>query len=129
MHHFGFTKLVVTDLDAAHAFYRDVFGLTEQARVSADIGDRAIDEIMYAPTAPGGASFVLLRFTDAPDPAPAGVIPGFVTDDVDATVERAVAAGGSVVAAAHDMPEHGVRVAFVADIEGRLIELVQMLAG
>ena len=127
MNHFGFTKLVVADLDRCATFYAEVFGLTEQARVTADIDGRRIDEIMYEPTAAGGASFVLLRFPDLASPGADGVIPGFVTDDAAGVVERTVAAGGSVVEGVRDRPEHGVRVAFVADVEGRLIEVVELL--
>lgn len=126
MDHFAFTKLVVADLDRSGTFYREVFGLKEQGRVTADIAGRRIDEIMYRTTAPGGGTFVLLRFEDLPEPSVDGVIPGFVTGDVAGVVERAAAAGGTVVQPPRDMPEHGVRVAFVTDLDGRLIEVVEM---
>ena len=62
--HFGFTKLVVADLDGSAAFYATVFGMVEQRRVHAEIAGRAIDEILFSNTAPGAATFVLLRFAD-----------------------------------------------------------------
>ena len=127
MNHFGFTKLVVADLDRTAAFYQDVFELEEMARVTADISGRRIDEIMFQATAPGGATFVLLRFDDLPQPSVDGVIPRFVTDDVAAVVERAVTAGGDVVQEPRAQPEHGVIVAFVTDTDGRLIEVVELL--
>ena len=130
MNHFGFTKLVVDDLARGAAFYSEVFGLRERLRVRADLGGRAIDEIMYEPTSSGAGSFVLLQFVDgagtSPDAA-SGVIPGFVTDEIDAVFDRGVAAGGTVVSAVHDAPEHGVRVGILADPEGRWIEVVQPL--
>lgn len=128
MNHFGFTKLVVGDLERCAEFYASVFGLREQYRVHADIGGRPIDEILYEATAPGGGSFVLLRFADSPQATSAGVITGFVTDEIDALFDRAVAAGATVVDAVHESPEHGVRVGFLADPEGRLIEVVEPLA-
>ncbi|MCB0996533.1 MAG: VOC family protein [Acidimicrobiales bacterium] len=128
MLHFGFTKLVVADLEKCAAFYSEVFGLTEQGRVTDDIDGRRIDEIMYEATAPGGASFVLLHFPDLPQPGADGVIAGFITDDVAGVVQRTVAAGGSVIEDVRARPEHGVKVAFVADVEGRLIEVVELLA-
>lgn len=128
MIHFAFTKLVVTDLDRCAAFYSEVFGLREQYRVRATIGGRPIDEILYEASAPGGGTFVLLRFADGSGASPAGVISGFVTDEVDVLFDRAVAAGATVVDPLHDAPEHGVRVGFLGDPEGRLIEVVQPLA-
>lgn len=127
--HFGFTKLVVADLEKAARFYSQVADLKELARVDAEIGGKPISEIMYHATQPGGATFVLLAFPQEPAPTPGGVIVGFQTDDVEAFVERAVAAGGALVEAPHDNPEHGVRVGFVSDPEGNLIEVVQLLPG
>ena len=54
--HFGFTKLVVTDLEAAATFYTEVFAVVEQARVTSAIAGRPIDEIMYTATGTGGAT-------------------------------------------------------------------------
>ena len=126
--HFGFTKLVVADLDAAAVFYATVFGLAETARVSAEIAGRPIDEIMYGATGAGGATFVLLRFADQPTPAHDEVILGFIVAGIDALVERAVAAGGAIAQAPTDMVEHGMRVGFITDPEGHLIELVEPFA-
>jgi len=126
--HFSFTKIVVGDLDASAAFYAHTFGLEEKYRVSAAIAGRPIDEIVFAPTREGAGTFILLTFTDGA-PAPAGVIPGFVTDDADAVFARGVAAGGTVAQEPRDMPEHAHRVGFLADPEGRIIEVAQPLAG
>jgi lactoylglutathione lyase len=124
---FGFTKLLVNDLEATAEFYKAVCGLTETARVDAKIGGRPISEILFAPAYQGAATFVLLKFLDAPKPTNDEVILGFSTEDLEAFVERAKAAGGAVVEAPYDNPEHGVRVAFVTDVEGHLIEVVQLL--
>ncbi|WP_116364067.1 VOC family protein [Parahaliea mediterranea] len=127
--HFGFSKLLVNDLEAAAAFYASVCGLTELARVDSEIAGRPISEIMYNPTGEGAATFVLLQFTDGKTRGSDEVITGFQTNDLDAFVARVEQAGGSVVAPIKSMPEHGVRVAFVADPEGHLIEVVELLAG
>lgn len=124
---FGFTKLLVWDLEATAAFYTSVCGVTELARVEDEIAGRKIAEILFKPSYEGAATFVLLKFVDAPKPTNDEVIIGFITDDVDAFAERAVAAGGAVVQPARDMPAHGVRVAFVTDVEGHLIEVAQIL--
>ena len=59
---FGFTKLLVADLETSATFYKTVFGLQERGRVRSEIADRKIDEIMFEAQTPGGASFVLLHF-------------------------------------------------------------------
>ncbi|MCP3735885.1 VOC family protein [Sphingomonas sp. RP10(2022)] len=126
MDHFGFTKLIVDDLEATATFYKTVCRLTELARVSAAVNDRKIDEILFNPTGQGAATFVLWKWLDRAGATGDSVILGFQTEDVDAFVERATGAGGALVQAATDMPEHGVRVAFVTDPEDNLIEVVQV---
>lgn len=125
--HFSCTKLVVGDLEKACAFYTSVFGLTEQARVDAAIEGRPISEIMFHPTAPGGATFVLLAYGDAPAPALSEAITLFITPDLAGLLEKIPGAGGRVVQPMQAMPEHGVKVAFVRDNEGHLIEVVELL--
>jgi lactoylglutathione lyase len=126
--HFGFTKLLVNDLEGCAAFYSAVCGLSELARVDAEIAGRPIREIMYHPTADGGATFVLLQFLDRPGNGSEAIL-GFQTDDVQDFVQRAVAAGGQVADPIKELPEHGVKVAFVRDVEGHLLEVVELLRG
>lgn len=126
--HFGFTKLVVQDLEAMSAFYREVAGLVEMARVQDSVGDRKIDEILFNATGQGAATFVLFKFLDRETVAQDEVILGFQTQDLVAFVERVKAAGGSVVQPIEVKAEHGVKVAFVTDPEGHLIEVVELLA-
>jgi predicted enzyme related to lactoylglutathione lyase len=125
--HFSCTKLVVADLEKACTFYKSVFGLTEQNRVNAAIEGRPISEIMFNPTAPGGATFVLLAYTDTSAPALSEAITLFITPDLAELLEKARIAGAQVVDPLRDMPEHGVKVAFIRDVEGHLIEVVQLL--
>ena len=124
---FGFTKLVVVDLERTVAFYKRVAGLEEANRVDAEIAGRKISEILLQPTTEGGANLVLLHFHDLPRSAADEVILGFITLDLEAFVKRTREAGGSVYEEIKSMPEHGVRVAFVKDPEGHLIEVVQLL--
>jgi len=127
---FGFTKLVVHDLEKLVAFYKDVYGLHDVHRVTGEsIGGEAIDEIMMSadPNAQW-SSFVLLQYVDR-GPSPSGeVILGFQTDDLAALCERVTAAGGGIAAPIRELPQLGVRVAFVTDPEGHLAELVQVVA-
>lgn len=125
--HFGFTKLLVSDLDKTAAFYQKVCGLTELARVDDAIEGRRISEIMFNATGEGAATFVLLKFHDVPRPVEGEVILGFMTRDLAAFLERARAAGGTVAEDIRVQPEHGVKVAFVRDPENHLIEVVELL--
>ena len=126
--HFGFTKLVVQDLDNMATFYKDVAGLVEMARVQDAVGDRQIDEILFNATGEGAATFVLFKFLDREAPAQDEVILGFQTSDLVSFVDRVKAAGGKVVQPIEVKAAHGVKVAFVTDPEGHLIEVVELLA-
>ena len=125
---FGFTKLIVHDLEKQAAFYRDVYRLHAVQRVQAEIGSEAIDEIMLSgdPNAAFG-SLVLLKFVARPAAQMGELILGFITDDLPALLDRVRAAGGSVHAPIKEMPELKLRVAFATDPEGHLAEIVQMV--
>lgn len=121
-----FAKLVVNDLDASKAFYEAVFPLPAGAEFSAEIAGRPIREIIYQ--TPGQRSdLILLTFVDEETSFSGGVILGVATNDAAAVAARAVSFGGSLVEPAHPVEAlgHSMTVAFVADPEGNLIEIVQ----
>ncbi|WOK36002.1 VOC family protein [Sphingomonas sp. C3-2] len=124
---FGFTKLLVADLEKSAIFYKTVFELTELARVQSSITGREISEIMFNPTGEGAATFVLLTYVGTEKPSSEEVILGFITEDLEALLGRVTAAGGAVTQPIKAMPEHGIKVAFATDPEGHLLELVEML--
>jgi len=70
---------------------------------------------------------VMLKYVNRPAPPIGEVLLGFITPDLAALLKRVSASGGKVVQEARDMPEHGVRVAFVTDPEGHMAEVVQLL--
>ena len=123
---FSFSKLIVHDLEAMAVFYKSVFGLVEWQRVQSEVKDRRISEISFLPTYPGGGSLTLIKFLDVPEPRHGEMIVGFTTDDIDALIRRSNAAGGQVTEPVRSMPEHHLRVAFITDVEGHVIEVVQM---
>lgn len=126
---FGFTKLVVHDLEAMARFYQAVYGLYAVNRVREHIGDEAIDEIMLSPDPEAAwGSLVLLRYPDRGASPSGELILGFTTTDLPALLDRVRAAGGAVHAPVKEMPALHLRVAFATDPEGHLAELVQMLA-
>jgi lactoylglutathione lyase len=122
---FTFTKLIVGDLDRSAAFYAAVCGLTEQQRIDAVVDGRAITEIILGGEGAGPAGLILFRFHDSAAPAPGDSILGFDTDDIDAFVERAIKAGGSLMQAVQSLPEFGLKFAFVRDNEGHLVEVLE----
>ncbi len=127
---FGFTKLVVSDLDAAVGFYRDVFGMKPVQKVTTSDHKYALEEWIMAlgDEPPGqGHGLIITRYLQRPAPSPGAIWTGFVVPDLEATLGVLEKAGGAVEVAAHDNPDHGVRAAIAADPEGNLIEIIQLL--
>lgn len=122
---FAFTKLIVGDLERSASFYCDTFGLKEDRRIDAEVMGRKITEIIMVPAAPGAATLVLFAFHDQPEPVVGDSILGFATSDIEALIERALRAGGSVAQTMQSMPEHGAKVGFIRDNEGHLIEVLE----
>lgn len=100
-HAFSYVELTVTDLAAAQAFYEAAFGWTfvDYGPGYAGIVDGSEEEVgglVVKPAArPVGGPFVLIH-----------------SDDLDATLQAIVAAGGDVVAGPYDFPG-GRRLHFV----------------
>jgi len=127
--HFGFCKLIVDDLGGAAAFYETVFGIVPFNRVTKEVSATTggpIDEITYRPTADGGPSLTLLKLLDRPAAPRGETVLGFLTSDIVALLDRATAAGGRISTPIQEQPEHRVKVAFVEDKEGHLIEVIQL---
>lgn len=120
MTRFNFVKLVVDDLDSMHAFYAAAAGFVEQARFE----NADMEEILLRQE---GSDFLfcLLRPRDGKPVGAAAAIGtiGFVTDDLGASTDRAIAAGATRTQPVIDLP--GTKVALLADPEGNEIELVQ----
>jgi catechol 2,3-dioxygenase-like lactoylglutathione lyase family enzyme len=123
--------LSVADLDAQVAWYCRALGLRESTpftipplglRGTFVIGDEglAIELLERQGSQPG---------LQAPDTATALLTRGYGhiclrVDDVEGTHARLIAEGASERMAPQDAPEAGVRMSFVADPEGNLIELL-----
>jgi predicted enzyme related to lactoylglutathione lyase len=116
------TKLVVGDVEASKVFYEAVCGVREVRRIRGALGGRPITELIMEAASPGGATLVLFQEHDAPAPAPGSCVLVFETDDVDAFVARAVAAGGAVQQPTTNLPDFGLSFAFVRDPEGHMLE-------
>jgi lactoylglutathione lyase len=124
--------LAVADLDAAAAWFCDVFGLTRELTLTVDALDLGIEMLIH-PTF-GYRLELLHRPGSSADRKPA--TPGeaalregyghvaFDVADLDGAFDRAVARGARPVMAPGPSPEPGVRMAFLADPEGNLVELL-----
>ncbi len=127
------TKLVVRDVEAAERFYLAI-GLKLVSRNLG--GEQEVRQSQSWVSATGDASshlLILSQFLEVPAP-PAPVYPGevwlcFQVADVDATCQAVEGAGGRIVRAGQDRPEHQVRAAVVSDPQGHHIELVGPMAG
>jgi lactoylglutathione lyase len=125
LHHVG---LPVEDLDRAIGWYRDVLGLehTVTARVPEGV------EIAFVVDASGaGVELFALEAPEAePWEGPIAALRGrqghvaFTVEDLDAAFARAVDAGGRAVWEPRPSPKPGQRIAFVADQDGNLVELI-----
>lgn len=129
--------LNVADLGATEQWYRDAFGYVRDLELHLDPleldivmlihperGDRL--ELLHRPGSDAG-----LR---AADPSEAVLTEGFGhvafdVVDVDEQFERLVALGARPVMTPRPAPEPDVRMAFVADPEGNLIELLDRSSG
>jgi lactoylglutathione lyase len=119
---FGYTILYVEDVRASVAFYGKAFGLA--ARFVHESGD--FGELDTGATSLAFSSRRLMtqlgKNPCQADPASPSSEIAFVTHDVAAAVDRAVAAGARLIQAPEDMP-WGQTVAYVADPDGFLVEL------
>mgnify|MGYP000179837830 CR=1 FL=1 len=124
--------LNVADLPAAVRWYREAFGFEVDLEGRVDAIE--LDFVMLR-DADGGRLELLHRPGSAPglraaDPAEAALSEGFghVAFDVgglDGVFARVVAMGAREVMAPRPSPEPGIRMAFVADPEGNLVELLE----
>jgi catechol 2,3-dioxygenase-like lactoylglutathione lyase family enzyme len=132
-HHVGIS---VADLDRSSQWYAAVLGFAEgfgfeippagicgRFMVRDGVQVELIERAGSARTGAGGAG-------RAPDPNAALLAHGyghlaFTVDDLDETYARLVAAGAAPVWEPRPSPQAGVRMAFVADADGNLIELME----
>jgi catechol 2,3-dioxygenase-like lactoylglutathione lyase family enzyme len=124
--------LSVADLAHMAAWYADVFGFQRELALRVEAIE--LDIVMLIQPGHGDRLELLYRPGSArpptpADPATAALRQGFghIAFDVhelDATYHRAVSAGARPVLAPQPSPEPGVRMAFVADPEGNLVELL-----
>jgi lactoylglutathione lyase len=134
MDHVG---LVVADLAAAADWYCSAFGFVTELALRVEPVD--LDIVMLVDPEHGARLELLHRRGSAPglraaDPAQAALSEGFGhiafdVADLDAAFERVVGLDARPVMTPRPSPEPRVRMAFVADPEGNLVELLSRPAG
>lgn len=121
--------VTVSDMDRALTFYRDLLGCEELGQLVLDDGTFKLVFLR------AGTGYVEL-FAHRPPAAPAGAPAAapavgiqhiaFKTADVDAVAARLAAAGAALMEVPRNAPG-GVRLAFLHDPDGNVVELVSNL--
>lgn len=120
---YSFTKIVVDDLEAEFAFYTAVFDRAERTRYEF----ASLAEIIMTSTDGTDLSLALLHYKGKPAPTPGSAVLGFRVTGIEDVVRRAEEAGGTVTSPPEEMSEISIKVAFVHDPEGHVLELFEQL--
>ncbi|MGO9391078.1 VOC family protein [Rhodoblastus sp.] len=120
---FCWVELLTSDVEAAQAFYTDVLGWTVAA---SGLADR--DYRIFSYGGHGAAGLMLLPEEAKAMGAPPHWMGYISSENVDADVEKVVAAGGKTYRPAETLPGIG-RFAVLADPQGAAISLWQDLSG
>ncbi|AZI35411.1 hypothetical protein NT2_09_01050 [Caenibius tardaugens NBRC 16725] len=124
---FFFTKITVGDPASVEDFYTAVLGLEVLVRVMDDDG-RPRETVFVVPGNENCSRLIMERRGHAGQTNPGETVLGFAVDDVDATVASAITAGGALVHPPQDNEAHGIRIAFLTDPDGQVIELLGPLS-
>jgi len=121
---FAYAKVVVRDSDALKPFYTDAVGLTAGMRIEQGEGGHAFVENFFSAGA-GAPQVVLISYPNQPAPPAGESVIALNVDDVDATLAAMEKAGGRITVPAFDIPDHKLRMAYAADPEGHILELMR----
>ncbi len=122
---FAYTILYVPDVEQAVTFYEQAFGLKRRfvdesgQYAELDTGDTTL---AFAVNELAQSNLPINFQENSPTQPPAGIEVAFMTDDVSAAFERAVAAGAVRLAEPAIKP-WGQEVAYVRDLNGVLVEI------
>ncbi|RZK52130.1 MAG: VOC family protein [Pedobacter sp.] len=122
---FAYTILYVNDVEKAISFYEKAFGFNRKFVTP----DNDYGELLVGETTLSFASFTMAKsnledgFVESNlNNKPFGIEIGFTTENVEETLNNAVAAGATIVANPKTKP-WGQIVAYVRDLDGFLVEI------
>jgi len=125
---FAFTKLVVGDLAGLEKFYCTALGMKVTARIDVNEGSWNLEEtILSVADNDDGPHLNLIHYREKPVPPMGETVIGLKVSDLDAVIADVVAAGGVVAVPPVRIPDHNLRLAYISDPEGHLVELLQYL--
>lgn len=124
---FAFTKLIVSDLQGLERFYSEGLGCRVVTRIAVDHAEWPLDETILTLGTTPGTTLNLVCYRDRPAPAAGEAVIGLAVNDIQSVVDQALAAGASLYLAVQNLPDHGVKLAYIQDPEGHLIELLEYL--
>lgn len=127
---FGYTIFYVDDVAATIAFYEAAFGFTRTVLMAGEYGelDTGATKLSFADRK-SVAKLISIPFESAGASSPPPPVEiGFVTDDVLAAFDAAVAKGAAPLAPPAQKP-WGQTVAYVRDLNGFLIEICTPMGG
>lgn len=110
--------ILTADLDVLLGFYTELFGAEEIFRVPEE------GPLFYLGLRIGDTDLGLVAKTDLGTAGAPQILLSIGVDDVDATLGRVTALGGSVRGGPNDMP-WGQRVAHIQDPDGNPVNLTQ----
>ncbi|WPH11448.1 VOC family protein [Variovorax paradoxus] len=127
---FGYTIIYVPDVDASLRFFEQAFGFARKfLHESGTYGELATGEttLSFAAHELAESNFGHAHVAASASADPLGMEVAFVTEDVQAAHDRAVAAGASALSAPVSKP-WGQVVSYVRCPDGTLVELCSPIA-
>jgi lactoylglutathione lyase len=122
---YTFTKVMVGNLDAASAFYADVFGLEVAHHIEEVVGGDRMEEVFLATG--DGPTLALVCYPDRDLPPTGELVLGFTTDDIAELFERATRHGATVARPpSASEATHGYAVGILADPDGHCVEVIEL---
>ena len=122
---FGYTILYVEEVEKSVSFYENAFGFSRKfVTPETDYGELSTGETTLSFASKELASQNLKDgfIESKPEQKPFAIELGFITDDVEELVQKAISAGATLVKETTQKP-WGQVVAYVRDLDGFLIEI------
>lgn len=113
---FGWNELITSDVEAAKSFYGAMFGWTSETKSMAPGWDYTL--FKNGETMVGG----MLGITPEMGPMPSHWLAYVMSDDIDADVVKALAAGGKIIKEKMVVPDTG-SLAIIQDPQGAVFAL------